>query len=101
MNATDLHMRSTPRNQDRLNEQQLRDELKRVTEESLNDVLLIIELRGQVEVRDQALVKLAKLQLAGNGSDIQRELQRLASCYEHKMAVEAARVQAQVKEQDQ
>ncbi|AKA25682.1 hypothetical protein [Pseudomonas chlororaphis] len=86
-----VHACSTLCNPDLLSEQQARAELKRVNDALFGKDLKIIELKEQVHSLNATLVKLAKLQLAGNYSDIYSEMQRLGDYYQQQMAVLAAR----------
>ncbi|WP_044463697.1 hypothetical protein [Pseudomonas sp. MRSN 12121] len=91
MNDVIVHACSTLCNPDLLSEQQVRAELKRANDELFGKDLKIIELKEQVHSLNTTLVRLAKLQLAGNYSDIYSEMQRLGDYYQQQMAALAAR----------
>ncbi|AJO81771.1 hypothetical protein TO66_18885 [Pseudomonas sp. MRSN 12121] len=65
--------------------------MKRANDELFGKDLKIIELKEQVHSLNTTLVRLAKLQLAGNYSDIYSEMQRLGDYYQQQMAALAAR----------
>ncbi|OLF53770.1 hypothetical protein [Pseudomonas chlororaphis] len=91
MSEVIVHACSTLCNPDLLSEQQVRAELKRANDELFSKDLKIIELKEQVHSLNTTLVRLAKLQLAGNYSDIYSEMQRLGDYYQQQMAAHAAR----------
>lgn len=91
MSEVIAHACSTLCNPDLLSEQQVRAELKRANDELFGKDLKIIELKEQVHSLNTTLVRLAKLQLAGNYSDIYSEMQRLGDYYQQQMAARAAR----------
>ncbi|APC18575.1 hypothetical protein BLL42_23730 [Pseudomonas frederiksbergensis] len=91
MSEVIVHACSTLCNPDLLSEQQVRAELKRANDELFGKDLKIIELKEQVHALNATLVKLAKLQLAGNYRDIYSEMQRLAVHYQEQTAAHSAR----------
>lgn len=91
MSEVIVHACSPLCNPDLLSEQQVRTELKRANDELFGKDLKIIELKEQVHALNAILVKLAKLQLAGNYSDIYSEMQRLGDFYQEQTAANAAR----------
>lgn len=91
MSEVIVHACSTLCNPDLLNDQQVRAELKRMNDELLSKDLQIIQLKEYVHKLDSTLVKLAKLQIAGNFCDTHNELQRLAAYYQQQQkAVQSA-----------
>lgn len=88
MSEVIVHACSPLCNPDLLSEQQVRAELKRANDELFGKDLKIIELKEQVHSLNTTLVRLAKLQLAGNYSDIYSEMQRLAAYYQQQKAAQ-------------
>ncbi len=86
-----FHACSTLCNPDLLSEHQVRAELKRTNDELFGKDLKIIELKEQVHALDAILVRLAKLQISGNYSEIYNEMQRLAAHYQEQKVAQAAR----------
>ncbi|WP_025129699.1 hypothetical protein [Pseudomonas sp. PH1b] len=82
MSDTIVHACSTLCNPDLLDDQQVRAELKRMNDELFSKDQQIIQLKAYVHKLDSVLVRLAKLQIAGNFCDTHHELQRLAAYYE-------------------
>lgn len=91
MSEVIVHACSPLCNPDLLSEQQVRAELKRANDELFGKDLKIIELKEQVHSLNTTLVRLAKLQLAGNYRDIYSEMQRLGDFYQEQAAANAAR----------
>jgi hypothetical protein len=91
MSEVIVHACSTLCNPDRLTDQQVREELKRATDELFSKDLQLIELKAQVHALNNILVKLAELQVADRFEDLQSEMQRLAAHYQQQKAVQSAR----------
>ena len=92
MSEVIVHACSTLCNPELLDEQQVRAELKRMNDEMFGKDQQIILLKEYVHKLDSTLVKLAKLQIAGNFCDTYNELQRLAAYYQQQQqAAQSAR----------